>query len=38
VSLFTGNPKLARCLEIEPVRRRALQNGALACELLHYEL
>lgn len=37
-SLFTGNPKLARCLEIEPVRKRALLNGALACELLHYEL
>jgi 23S rRNA G2445 N2-methylase RlmL len=37
-SLFTGNPRLAECLELRPVRRRALLNGALSCELLHYEL
>lgn len=37
-SLFTGNARLAECLELKPVRRRALLNGALACELLHFEL
>ncbi|MEW6072012.1 MAG: THUMP domain-containing protein [Planctomycetota bacterium] len=38
VAIFSGNPRLARALALEPIARHPLTNGALACELLRYEI
>jgi 23S rRNA (guanine2445-N2)-methyltransferase / 23S rRNA (guanine2069-N7)-methyltransferase len=38
VTLLSGNPKLTQALGLKAQRTRAVQNGAIACELLHYEL
>jgi 23S rRNA (guanine2445-N2)-methyltransferase / 23S rRNA (guanine2069-N7)-methyltransferase len=38
VALLSGNPKLTQALGLKAQRTRALQNGAIACELLHCEL
>jgi len=37
-TLLSGNPKLTQALGLKAQRVRAVQNGAIACELLHYEL
>ena len=37
-TLLSGNPKLTQALGLKPVRTRAVQNGAIPCELLHCEL
>jgi len=37
VTLLSGNPKLTQALGLKAGRVRAVQNGAIACELLHYE-
>lgn len=37
-TLLSGNPKLTQALGLKAARVRALQNGALACELLHCDL
>ena len=37
-TLLSGNPRLTQALGMKAARVRAVQNGALACELLHYEL
>jgi len=37
-TLLSGNPKLTQALGLKAVRTRAVQNGAIACELLQYEL
>jgi putative N6-adenine-specific DNA methylase len=36
--IFSGNPRLARLIGIEPVERWALFNGKIPCELLKYSL
>lgn len=37
-TLLSGNPKLTQALGLKAQRVRAVQNGAIACELLHCEL
>jgi 23S rRNA (guanine2445-N2)-methyltransferase / 23S rRNA (guanine2069-N7)-methyltransferase len=37
-TLLSGNPKLTQALGLKPQRTRTMQNGAIACELLHCEL
>lgn len=37
-AVFTGNPELARAMEIRAHRRHTLYNGALECRLLHFEI
>lgn len=37
-TLLSGNPKLTQALGLKARRTRAVQNGAIACELLHCEL
>jgi 23S rRNA (guanine2445-N2)-methyltransferase / 23S rRNA (guanine2069-N7)-methyltransferase len=37
-TLLSGNPRLTQVLGLKAQRVRAVQNGAIACELLHYEL
>ncbi len=36
-TLLSGNPKLTQALGLKAQRVRAVQNGAIACELLHCE-
>lgn len=36
VYIFTGNPRLARCIDLVPVDRLPLYNGKIPCELLSY--
>jgi 23S rRNA G2445 N2-methylase RlmL len=37
-TLLSGHPKLTQALGLKAQRVRAVQNGAIACELLHCEL
>lgn len=37
-ALFTGNPDLARELAIRARRKHSFFNGALACQLLHFDI
>lgn len=37
-TLLSGNPKLTQALGLAIARRRAVQNGAIPCEMLHVEL
>jgi putative N6-adenine-specific DNA methylase len=37
-TLLSGNPKLTQALGLKAQRTRAVQNGSIACELLHFEL
>jgi len=37
-SVLLGNPRLAASLELRAERQRAVRNGALECEILHYAL
>lgn len=37
-AIFTGNPELARAMEIRPVKQNTLFNGALECRLLHFQI
>ncbi|MBW6495711.1 MAG: bifunctional 23S rRNA (guanine(2069)-N(7))-methyltransferase RlmK/23S rRNA (guanine(2445)-N(2))-methyltransferase RlmL, partial [Burkholderiaceae bacterium] len=37
-AIFTGNPDLARAMEIRPVKQNTLFNGALECRLLHFQI
>ncbi len=37
-TLLSGNPKLTQALGLQAQRTRAVQNGAIACELVHCEL
>lgn len=36
-TLLSGNPKLTQALGLAVTRRRAVQNGAIPCEILHVE-
>ncbi len=38
LALFTGNPELAKELAIRARRKHSLYNGALACQLLHFDI
>ena len=38
VGLFTGNSKLAKDLDIRPVRTDRFFNGSIPCDLIHYHL
>ncbi|MFO0980214.1 MAG: hypothetical protein U1E76_00450 [Planctomycetota bacterium] len=38
VCLLSGNRELERTLPWPPIRARAVKNGALACQLLLYEV
>ena len=37
-TIFTGNPELAKELAIRARRKHTLYNGALKCQLLHFEI
>lgn len=37
-AIFTGNPELARAMEIRPIKQNTLFNGALECRLLHFQI
>lgn len=37
-AVFTGNPDLARAMEIRPVKQNTLFNGALECRLLQFQV
>lgn len=37
-AIFTGNPELARAMEMRPVKQNTLFNGALECRLLHFQI